>query len=208
MHGASYTQTQTGSPSTLGLTPCAPSIAVSSSWTVPDQHSCSGLFTLQTLLHTRASSLPHTCTSTHLLIHLDILAPYTLWPINLYAHPWAPSHLHIHPSILTATELKPHTLLPTCLGTHIYCALLPTNLNPHLGFPHPHTPATISTFTQRATHLYTWTPTFLYLCILAPWYLRALLGTLLYTGHTFTLTHRTLAYLGTFRLGPLTHPAR
>lgn len=161
------------------------------------------LFTRQTLLHTRASSLPRTWTSTLLLIHLDILMPYTLWPINLHAHPWAPVHLLIHPSILTATQLKPHSwaliyIVPSYHELKI----------PHLGSPHPYTPATICTFTQRATHLYTWTLTLFYLHTSAPWYLRALLGALLYTGHTFTLTHWTFAYLGTFMLGPLTHPAR
>lgn len=183
------------------------------------QHSCiqqldtpGSTFLLRSLHPPNPLPYPGICTATHLDIHTPPYPPahpgaiYPLVhqpicpPLGSLAPVYIPEQPHCHRAEVT----RPLTHTPG--HPYILCPLM--NLNPHLGFSHPYTPATISTFTQRATHLSTWTPIPLYSHTSAPWYLRALSGTLLYTGHTFTLTHRTLAYLGTFRLGPLTHPAR
>lgn len=61
----------------------------------------------------------------------------------------------------TLTPERPLTHLGTLTATHLTPhALLPTNLRyPHLGPPHPYTPAATCTSTHTATHLYTWAPT-------------------------------------------------
>ena len=124
------------------------------------------LFTCQTLLHTRASSLPRAWTSSPLLIHLDILVPYTLWPINLHAHPWAPVHLLIHPSILTATQLKTHSwapiyIVPSYHELKIPPLGVPSPIHPsyHMHFyPKSYTPIYLDTHTHLLTHLSTLVP--------------------------------------------------
>lgn len=145
-----YTQTQTGSPNIPGLEPCTPSIAASNSWTVPDQHACS--------LHLpNPPTYPSILTATH----LDILVPYTLWPINLHAHPWAPVHLLIHPSILTATELKTHSwapiyIVPSYHELKISPLGVPSPIHPsyHVHFyPKSYTPIYLDTHTLLLTRL-------------------------------------------------------